>query len=102
MYLGSQYSIFHVLHVFLEISLIVVDNTLWGGTVATPDEILNVLASKASDYENNDTSEKAVAARGAKDTMAIKALADKIYQDDRVERVSFLTIADGVIICRKK
>ena len=102
MYLGSQYSIFHVLHVFLEISLIVVDNTLWGGTVATPDEILTVLASKASDYEINDTSEKAMAARRAKDTMAIKALADKIYQDDRVERVSFLTIADGVIICRKK
>jgi len=82
--------------------LIVVDNTIWGGFVTVPDEFLSILESAASNYETNDTSIAATLTRRAKDTIAIESLTKKKFQDDRVERVSFLTIADGVTICRKK
>lgn len=82
--------------------LIVVDNTLWGGMVALPDEILASLTENASQYSSDDTSEAAMLARRALDTIAIKELAARIHADERIERVSFLTIADGVTICRKK
>lgn len=82
--------------------LIVVDNTLWAGLVAVPDEVLTPLAEKAKTYSSDDKSKEAELSRKALDTMAIKSLAVKIHQDDRIDRVSFLTIADGVTICRKK
>jgi predicted O-methyltransferase YrrM len=82
--------------------LIVVDNTLWSGYVSVPDEILIPLAEKAKDYSMEDKTDEAELARRAVETLAIKKLASKIFQDDRIERVSFLTIADGVTICRKK
>ena len=82
--------------------LIVVDNTIWGGFVTLSDELLNDLGKAAPDYESTDASVAATLARRAKDTIAIKALSKKIFDDDRIERVSFLTIADGVTICRKK
>mmetsp|Transcript_4285 Transcript_4285/g.5591 ORF Transcript_4285/g.5591 Transcript_4285/m.5591 type:complete len:348 (+) Transcript_4285:66-1109(+) len=72
--------------------LIVVDNTLWGGRVLTPD---SMLTSAAANNEDNGKYR-------FEDTIAIKALNKKIFNDTRVERVCFLTIADGVTICRKK
>jgi len=62
----------------------VVDNTLWGGSVVIPTEAL----------------EAAEDAAAAQDVMAIQALNAKIGNDSRVARVNFLTIADGVTICR--
>jgi predicted O-methyltransferase YrrM len=82
--------------------LVVIDNTIWGGMVAIPDEILHELASREPNYSAGDTSDEARVVRRAKDTLAIKRLTEKIHSDDRIERVSFLTIADGVTICRKK
>jgi len=78
--------------------LIVVDNTIWAGRVVIPDSVLEALAPKA------DAADETVARAGLKalDTLAIKRLNEKMYSDDRIERVSFLTIADGVTICRKK
>ena len=72
--------------------LIVVDNTLWGGSVAVPSHILKE-ATASDDPE--------LVAR-AKDALAIHTLNAKIAADERVSRVSFLTIADGVTLCRKK
>jgi predicted O-methyltransferase YrrM len=82
--------------------LIVVDNTLWGGSVAVPDPILDVLIERANRISEDDDSDQAKVARRARDTKAIKQLTEKIYNDERIERVSFLTIADGVTICRKR
>lgn len=82
--------------------LIVVDNTLWGGSVAVPDPILDALVERANQISEDDDSDQAKVARRARDTKAIKQLTKKIYNDERIERVSFLTIADGVTICRKK
>ena len=76
--------------------LIVVDNTLWAGSVAIPDNVLEAALTKAGDNNQPDLVER------VQDIMAIKAINAKISQDDRVSRVSFLTIADGVTICRKK
>lgn len=76
--------------------LIVVDNTLWAGSVAIPDNVLEAALTKAGDSNQPDLVER------VQDIMAIKAINAKISQDDRVSRVSFLTIADGVTICRKK
>ena len=56
--------------------VICVDNTLWHGEVANP--------------ENQE-----------KSTISIRNLNDKIHKDDRVE-ISFLAIADGVTLCMKK
>jgi len=77
--------------------LICVDNTIWGGRVLIPDLVLDAIVEK-----NNGGAawkDKADSARG---TRAIKELTKKIFNDERIERVSFLTMADGVIICRKK
>lgn len=63
--------------------LIVVDNTLWGGSVIIPPDKID-------------------SRHGPGDIRAIQALNDKIAKDDRVTRVCFLTIADGVTICRVK
>jgi O-methyltransferase len=57
--------------------VIVVDNTLWSG---------NVLPDSGHDDPS---------------TAAIRALNDKLYTDDRVD-ISFLHIADGVTLLRKK
>jgi predicted O-methyltransferase YrrM len=56
--------------------LIVVDNTLWSGAVADP-----------ADQEA--------------DTVAIRALNDRIHSDERVTQV-MLTVADGVTLVRKR
>ena len=81
---------------------IVVGNTLWGGQVVLRTELVEKMAAKSADYPPDDKSDAAMLAREAADTLAIQNLAAKIHQDDRIERVSFLTIADGVTICRKK
>jgi len=77
--------------------LIVVDNTIWSGRVMLPDGVLHVL-EKAPIEEGGPFQEDA---RQARSTLAIKTLAKKISEDRRVQRVCFLTIADGVMICRK-
>ncbi len=56
--------------------LVAVDNTLWGGDVADP--------------ENLET-----------DTVAIRALNDKLGKDERVS-VSLVPIGDGVFVARKR
>ncbi|CAB9522698.1 Caffeoyl-CoA O-methyltransferase [Seminavis robusta] len=78
--------------------LIVVDNTLWGGRVVLPADIVDTLAA----HTKEDTSDAAMLARKMHDTKCIQQLAHKIHNDSRIDRVSFLTIADGVTICRKK
>ena len=49
---------------------------LWGGSVADPN-------------------------RNSPDTLALKKLNDKVYQDDRV-RSNLIKIGDGTVICFKK
>ncbi|KAK9903920.1 hypothetical protein WJX75_000536 [Coccomyxa subellipsoidea] len=56
--------------------VIVVDNTLWDGNVIKPEVQTD-------------------------DTMAIRALNDKIYKDDRVT-ICMLPVSDGVTLARKK
>ncbi len=56
--------------------LIAIDNVLWGGSVADPDD-------------QRDT------------TRAIRALNEKIGRDTRVT-VSLVTIGDGLLLCRKR
>jgi predicted O-methyltransferase YrrM len=56
--------------------LIVLDNMLWSGKVA----------------DASDRSE---------DTVAIRALNEKIHGDDRVD-IAFVTVADGIMLARKK
>ncbi len=56
--------------------LIAIDNVLWGGSVADP-----------SDQDD--------------DTQAIRALNDKIHQDERVE-MSLLPLGDGVTLAMKR
>jgi len=77
--------------------LICIDNTIWGGQVLTPNSVLDAIVSKGG--------KEAVwedAAQMALGTRIIKKLTEKIGNDERIERVSFLTMADGVTICRKK
>ncbi|HVT24663.1 MAG TPA: class I SAM-dependent methyltransferase [Rhizomicrobium sp.] len=56
--------------------LIVLDNMLWSGRVADP-------------------------ADQSEDTVAIRALNKKIHGDDRVD-IAFVTVADGIMLARKK
>ena len=74
--------------------LIVVDNTLWGGRVALDDDTLETLSNDQELDEMNRNRYR--------DALAIKRLTKKIHSDTRVDRVCFLTIADGVTICKKK
>lgn len=56
--------------------IILVDNVLWSGRVARPDEL-------------------------GEETMAIKSFNDFVANDDRVDRV-LLSIADGIYLLRKR
>lgn len=56
--------------------LVAIDNTLWGGKVA----------------DTSDLDE---------DTVAIRALNEKLYADDRID-LSLVPIADGLTLCRKR
>lgn len=56
--------------------LMMIDNTLWGGSVANP--------------EKNDP-----------DTQALRQLNDKLHKDDRVT-ISLLPIGDGLTLARKR
>ena len=78
--------------------LIVVDNTLWGGSVCIEDAALQEGLDKAL---HQDPPAPDLVHR-MRDIIAIKAINAKIASDSRIERTSFLTIADGVTICRKK
>jgi predicted O-methyltransferase YrrM len=78
--------------------LIVVDNTIWSGNVAIPD----LAFEKAAEMLLGDDAEQAELLARVQDAVAIKAINEKIHKDERIERVCFLTIADGVTVCRKK
>lgn len=82
--------------------LIVVDNTIWGGRVIIPDGVLDALAQGTPSNQGVVGGDLGDDVRMARSTKAIKALSKKISTDQRVERVCFLTIADGVVICRKR
>lgn len=56
--------------------VIAIDNVLWSGAVADPDE-------------------------GSEDTLALRALNEKIGHDERVD-ASLLTLGDGLMVVRKR
>uniref|UniRef100_A0A7S2R823 Caffeoyl-CoA O-methyltransferase n=1 Tax=Eucampia antarctica TaxID=49252 RepID=A0A7S2R823_9STRA len=84
--------------------LIVIDNTLWGARVLINDNILDALhnINENTDARNTDSLVSKTNMNTIMDAKSIKDLTKKISSDERVERVCFLTIADGVTICRKK